>query len=39
MKVPTDLTIPEIDEIRKEGVKSLVERLGNNKGDQRLEWR
>ncbi len=28
MKVPTDLTIPEIDEIRKEGVKALVERLG-----------
>ena len=28
MKVPTDLTIPEIEEIRKEGVKALVERLG-----------
>jgi hypothetical protein len=28
MKVQTDLTIPEIDEIRKEGVKALVERLG-----------
>lgn len=28
MKVKTDLTIPEIDEIRKEGVKALLERLG-----------
>ncbi|MFM7792422.1 MAG: hypothetical protein ACKO8H_10910 [Microcystis panniformis] len=28
MKVPTDLTIPEIEQIRKEGVKALVERLG-----------
>lgn len=28
MKVQTDLTIPEIEEIRKEGVKALVERLG-----------
>jgi hypothetical protein len=28
MKVQTDLTIPEIDEIRKEGVKALVERFG-----------
>ena len=28
MKVPIDLTIPEIEEIRKEGVKALVERLG-----------
>lgn len=28
MKVPTDLTIPEIEEIRKEGVKALLERLG-----------
>ncbi len=28
MKVKTDLTIPEIEEIRKEGVKALVERLG-----------
>ncbi|MCA2722288.1 MAG: hypothetical protein IM333_15705 [Microcystis sp. M048S1] len=31
MKVQTDLTIPEIDEIRKEGVKALVERLGIDK--------
>lgn len=28
MKAPTDLTIPEIEEIRKEGVKAIVERLG-----------
>ena len=28
MKIQTDLTIPEIEEIRKEGVKALVERLG-----------
>jgi len=28
MKVQTDLTIPEIDEIRKKGVKALVERFG-----------
>ncbi|EPF24300.1 hypothetical protein [Microcystis aeruginosa] len=28
MKVKTDLTIPEIEEISKEGVKALVERLG-----------
>ena len=28
MKVQTDLTIPEIEEIRKEGVKALVKRLG-----------
>ena len=28
MKIQTDLTIPEIKEISKEGVKALVERLG-----------
>ena len=28
MKVQTDLTIPEIEEIRKEGAKALVKRLG-----------
>ena len=28
MKVKTDLTIPEIKEISKEGVKALVKRLG-----------
>ncbi|CCI30083.1 conserved hypothetical protein [Microcystis aeruginosa PCC 9809] len=38
MKIQTDLTIPEIDEIRKEGVKALVERLGIAKAAALLDF-